>query len=130
MMSNHFRWEELLNTAKFLLKVSNSPLSTSLGNRQACYRTVCNRCYYAVFKNLEDYFRKVGVLSENSSHKELLTYVKGHYPKLFTKLKRLQTLRIAADYDRKVQITEKKASKALKLGEALLSELKKSNLTP
>jgi len=114
MSSTHnYNWSDFINFSEELL--NNVTLIKC--NKEAIYRTICNRAYYGIFKLIEDFCNENNIqLPETdergkklTSHKKIKYYLSICNDELYRLFSSLLTYRISADYRKFIKITDQAA---------------------
>lgn len=115
-----FDWKDFIDLAKELLFKCDTTY------KEANYRTVISRCYYGIFKQVEDYLESLGIpLPEEDRtgrklglHEKKIYFLQTHKDsnvrRFGDKLDRLKRLRKKADYTANISVTISEAKEAVK----------------
>ncbi len=129
MSKRAFNWEELITFSETLISRVNI-----FPDKEAVYRTVINRVYYGVFKQVEDFLKekrvslptevynpRIGEYQKLGSHERVIEFLKDK-PKLKSfafSFERLKYRRLKADYKASYEITKEEAEESLSLAKSL-----------
>jgi len=123
-----FNWKEFIDLANELLSKHN------ITYNEANYRTIISRCYYGVFKQVEDYLKslKIPIPEKDKngkrlgSHERIIYFLRYHtnskVRSLGYKLMQLKDLREDADYHAWQTINIFNAQKAINKANKLSKE--------
>ena len=117
-----FDWKNFLKTAEFMHKTVDE-----FPDREACYRTVVSRAYYAAFKLSVNYVsNKYNTKFFSNEHKEVQVFFKkkkhdNAMTKIGSQLTRLHQDRKKADYDEDMnESAAMKAAKSLRTAQSII----------
>ena len=113
-----FDWKNFIDLAQELIYKHSTEYS------EALYRTVISRCYYGIFKQVEDYLKSFSLLDRDkvgrklSSHKRQIYFLRNHsnpqVRKFGDKLDNLKRQRERADYKAHEIVNRFDAERAIK----------------
>ncbi|MFQ6062685.1 MAG: HEPN domain-containing protein [Methanosarcinales archaeon] len=116
-----FNPEFFLNIAKWLITIEDKVNETK---KEAVFRTIIGRAYYAAFLKTNEFLNKKGLLlpTDSSAHAVARENLKIYFGRdASDEFKELRQMRICADYKLDKSIRKKDAQNAINLSESILS---------
>ncbi|GAB6073290.1 hypothetical protein JCM14244_16670 [Venenivibrio stagnispumantis] len=125
-----FQWEDFITLSQKLFSKEESEWKEVLEGRsceEALYRMIVSRCYYGIFKKVEDYLmNRFNFPQVGSSHEQKIRFLQNHnnrnVQEFGRKLRSLKTLRTIADYDSSENINRETAKDAIQKASELFQK--------